>query len=110
MKNNIALYKNIGIYCLPSYSEGLSKTLLEASASGIPIIASNIPGSLFVVRNHKTGILFKKGDIFDLAKKINYLALNKKLRTRLSKNIRNLANNYFKIEKVLDKHKKIYES
>lgn len=110
VENNITLYRNIGIYCLPSYSEGLSRTLLEASACGIPIIASNIPGSLFVVRNNKTGILFKKGDIFDLAKKINHLAKNKKLRNKLSKNLKKLANKNFNIEKVLEKHKKIYES
>ncbi len=109
IKNIVYLYKSIGIYCLPSYSEGLSKTLLEASASGIPIVASNIPGSLFVVRNNKTGILFKKGDVFDLTKKINYLATNKKLRNELSKNIKKLAIKNFKIETVLEKHKKIYE-
>jgi glycosyltransferase involved in cell wall biosynthesis len=110
VKNNVSLYKDVGIYCLPSYSEGLSKTLLEASASGIPVVASNIPGSLFVVRNNKTGILFKKGDILDLAQKIYYLAINKKLRLKFSKNIRKLAVMNFKIENVLEKHKKIYEN
>ena len=108
-KNNVKMFRNIGIYCLPSYSEGLSKTLLEASATGIPVVASDIPGSLFVVRNNITGFLFKRGNVKDLANKILYLAKNKKIRIKISSNIRKLAVKNFSINKVLNIHKKIYE-
>lgn len=103
------LYKNCQIYCLPSYSEGLSKTLLEAASMGLPVVASDIPGNIEVVIDNKTGLIFKTGNANDLAKQIKILALNKKIRLDFGKNNRKLALKQFSIKKILDLHLSLYE-
>ena len=108
VKNKRKLYKDISIFCLPSHSEGLSRTLLEASAFGIPIITSDIPGSRDIIRHRKTGLLFKVKDSNDLIKKIFALIKNKSLRKELSQNCYKLAKDKFGVEKVLRVHETIY--
>lgn len=50
----------------PSYSEGMSNVLLEASARGRPVLASNIPGCKEIVDNYKTGFLFEPRNVDSL--------------------------------------------
>ena len=52
---------------LPSYREGLSKVLIEASSMSLPIITTNVPGCKDVVIDGETGFLCKVKDSFDLA-------------------------------------------
>jgi glycosyltransferase involved in cell wall biosynthesis len=52
---------------LPSYREGLSRTLLEAAAMGKPLIASDVPGCREVVEDGRTGFLCRAHDAADLA-------------------------------------------
>ncbi len=55
------------------YREGLPRTLLEAGALGIPVIASDIPPCKEVVRDGETGLLFRAGDIHELADRMKVL-------------------------------------
>jgi glycosyltransferase involved in cell wall biosynthesis len=52
----------LDIVALPSYSEGLPRTLLEAAAMARPVIASDVPGSRDVVESGRTGLLCRAGD------------------------------------------------
>ena len=62
---------------LPSYREGMSRSLLEAAASGIPIITTNVPGCREIVEHTKNGYLCNVRDSGDLANKIfNFLKLS----------------------------------
>jgi glycosyltransferase involved in cell wall biosynthesis len=55
---------------LPSYREGLPRTLLEAAAMGRPIIATDVTGCREVVQNGVNGYLCKARDANDLAEKM----------------------------------------
>ena len=55
---------------LPSYREGLSRSLLEGAASGIPLIATDVPGCRELVDDGKNGFLCRPRDSEDLAKQI----------------------------------------
>ena len=55
---------------LPSHGEGLPTVLMEASACGRPVIASDIPGCRDVVQDGATGILVPPGSPSDLAQAI----------------------------------------
>ena len=59
-------YENTNCLILPSYHEGLSNVLLEAAATGRPIITSNIPGCREVVEDGKNGFLCRSKDYENL--------------------------------------------
>ena len=66
-------WKRCNIAILPSHREGLPKSLLEAAASGLPLIGADVPGVREIVINGFNGFLFKKGDIEDLTKTLSRL-------------------------------------
>ncbi|MDD4354169.1 MAG: glycosyltransferase family 4 protein, partial [Candidatus Nanoarchaeia archaeon] len=82
-KNMIKFYSSIDILVIPSLSESFGMSLIEAQASGVPIIASNIPAFEELTKPLKSGILFKTRDSNDLGLKINSYYYNKKLHSRL---------------------------
>ena len=51
---------------LPSYREGMPKTILEAGAMELPVVASNVPGCQNIIQDGLNGILCKPKDSFDL--------------------------------------------
>lgn len=55
------------VIVLPSYREGLPRSLLEGAAMGRPLIAADVPGCNEVVRNGSSGFLVPRGDAARLA-------------------------------------------
>ena len=68
-----ALLSRSHIVCLPSYHEGAPKALLEAAASGRPMVATDIAGCRMVVRHEETGLLVPVRDAAALAAAIERL-------------------------------------
>ena len=64
------VWAEASIAVLPSYREGLPKTLLEAAACGRPIITTNVPGCREVVRHEENGLLVPAKDSGALAQAI----------------------------------------
>ena len=61
---------------LPSYREGVPRTLLEAAAMARPVITTNAPGCRDTVIDSETGFLCRTADASDLAEKIlRFIAL-----------------------------------
>lgn len=71
------------VFVLPSISEGLPLTLLEAMAYKKCMIATNIAGNSDVIQNGKNGILVEPENSQKLAEKIDYLLVNEELRKKL---------------------------
>ena len=74
------------LFVLPSRLEGLPLSLLEAMASKLPVIASNISGSAELIEHGKNGLLFESENHLDLAEKILFLYNNKEDMRRLAQN------------------------
>jgi glycosyltransferase involved in cell wall biosynthesis len=71
--NLIKYYHQADCVVLPSYREGTPRSLLEAGACGIPMIATDVPGCKEVVVNNKNGFLCKVKDSGDLALKMQQM-------------------------------------
>jgi len=63
-------YHMADIYISPSHVDGSSVTLMEALASGLPCLVSDIPGNREWIEDEVNGWLFRDGDVDDLAEKI----------------------------------------
>lgn len=87
-KENIIEYiRHADAIIQPSYHEGMSNVLLEASSSGRPVLASDIPGCQEIVDDGKTGLLFEVKNVDDLVRTINKFAqLSKKEREKMGQN------------------------
>jgi glycosyltransferase involved in cell wall biosynthesis len=79
------LLSEADIYIMPSLREGLPVSVLEAMASGLPVIASNIRGNRDLIDDGQGGFLFEKGNQSQLIEQIKMLADNPKLRFRMGK-------------------------
>ena len=84
--NIVKIYQESHIAILPSYREGLPKSLLEAAACGRPIITCDVPGCREIVKDGYNGILIPTKDSVALAKAIQTLANDKALRLTMGAN------------------------
>jgi len=71
------------IFVLPSRTEAMGRVLIEAMAAGKPRIGSDVDGIPSVIRNGIDGLLFKPGNVDDLADKMKLLITNSKLRRKM---------------------------
>lgn len=80
------IYRNADIFILPSISEGIPKTLLEAMSSGLPIVATHVGGIPDVIENEVTGQLIKPYSEKELASAIKEFVRNRMLRKSVIRN------------------------
>lgn len=71
------------IFVLPSRTEALSNSLMEAMACGRAVVASEVGGNPELVIPEETGLLFPSGDVAALAAALTRLAGDRELRARL---------------------------
>lgn len=108
--NMVEVLINSHIIVLPSYREGLPKSLIEACAIGRAIVTTDVPGCREVVQHGVNGLLVPVKDPDSLAAAIEQLILNSDLRKKMGEAGRRLAEDEFSIENVLEKTFQIYES
>lgn len=72
------------IFVIASYREGLSRSIMEAMASGLPCIVSNIRGNADLIRNGKGGFFCKTDDVNGFAEAIDRLTKNSGLRKKMA--------------------------
>ncbi len=97
------------LFVLPSRYEGLGLVVLEAIASKVPVIASNIDGPAELIKHEENGLLFESGNYQDLADKILYLYDNKEKMECLTQRAYQLVKE-FDISFMYKKYFELYES
>ncbi len=92
------------LFVLPSYAEGLSLSLLEAMAHGVPVVASDVPGNRQVIADASTGRLVPPRDAAALSRVMLELLDNPAGATALGQAGRRRVEQAFSLERMADLH------
>ena len=104
------LLKNSDIFFLPSYTEGMPMSILDAMGYGLPIISTNVGGIPRLVQEGGNGRLYTPGDAMGMAAGIKELLENTVQRIEYGKKSREIVEERYSLEKHLEKIAKVYES
>jgi sugar transferase (PEP-CTERM/EpsH1 system associated) len=103
------LLRAMDVFVLGSLREGISNTILEAMASGLPVVATATGGNAELVRDGETGALVPPGDSRALANAIGAYAASPPLRRRHGEAARARAVAEFSIARMLAQYRALYE-
>jgi glycosyltransferase involved in cell wall biosynthesis len=105
----VDLYGAMDVYVLASHREGYPRSAMEASAMGVPVVATNIRGCRQVVDDGVTGLLVPLGDVTALVTAIVRFARSVELRTRMGTAARRRAERLFDEQRVIETTLGVYE-
>ena len=107
--SNVGEYlRNADVYVSASLTEGLPLSMLEAMASGLPVITSDAGGSVDIVSSDVNGFVFEKGNTEDLINAMEILVKDKHCREIYSNNSRRIAESW-SLDKCAEHYFNIYK-
>lgn len=99
----------LDLFVLPSLNEGISNTLLEAMASGLPVLASAVGGNVELVEQGRSGSLFAPGDIQGLSALLADYIHNQAWRQTQSAAARHDAVARYSLDAMMLNYRKLYQ-
>lgn len=107
----LAEYYNLAdVFVSASISDNFPSTLLESSASGTPVVAFDVGGVSEIVIDKTTGLLSESKDISAMAKNIEKVLTDDKLREKFSENCRNHVANNFSMENFVNSYIELFKN
>lgn len=100
--------ESCSVFVLPSLYETFGVVILEAMASGKPVIVSNIPGPKDIITHGYNGFLFEKGNASELKEYLELLLSDEKLRKKIGENARKTVEEKYTITKIADEYLKLF--
>ncbi len=97
------------IFALPSLGEGISNTILEAMATGLPVIATKVGGNLELVREGETGYLVPPSDPDAMAQALLHYLHNPELRRCHGEYARDIVDRQFSMDAMMQGYLSVYE-
>lgn len=107
-ENMPQVYAQSHIVCLPSYREGLPKSLLEAASCARAIVTTNVPGCREIVRDGDNGLLVEARNATVLADALGKLIADRELRLRMGQRGRERVLQEFSQESIVARVLAIY--
>ncbi|MBE0469753.1 MAG: TIGR03088 family PEP-CTERM/XrtA system glycosyltransferase [Methyloprofundus sp.] len=104
------IMRSLDIFVLPSQAEGISNTILEAMATGLPVIATAVGGNLELVIPSETGLLVPPSDPEAMSEAMLSLLIDKDKRQKLSENSHQRVLEHFSIQAMVTKYTEVYDS
>jgi glycosyltransferase involved in cell wall biosynthesis len=98
-KDKLAAFRDSDIFTLPSYSENFGLAVIEAMASGMPVIISNKVGIFREVQSYNAGVVIDCNEI-SLYQAMKSILDNANFAEELSSKARRMAEEYYDIDKV----------
>jgi len=103
------IVRSLDIFVLPSKAEGISNTILEAMASGLPVIATRVGGNPELVLDGQTGCLVEKEDIEGLSLAIQDLVADNQKRRQLGEASLRRIQAEFSIDSMVNRYRQVYD-
>lgn len=103
------LMRSLDCFVLPSLAEGISNTILEAMASGLPVIATEVGGNADLVVQGETGLLVPSNDPEALARSLVQLATAPVLAKSMGRAGRQLAEEKFSMAAMVATYQGLYD-
>lgn len=103
-----ALLSEATVSVLPTLSEGLSNTLIESMAAGVPVVATRVGGNPEVVQDRRTGLIVPPRDAAALADAICLLLANPDLASRLAQAGRRRVAEHFSLARMVRETECLY--
>lgn len=101
-------YRALDVYVSSSHSESFGLSIVEAMASGLPVVATATDGAKEIIEDNRTGLLVPIGDVGKTAEAILNLLDNASERSRLGMNARDDAGRRFGLERMVDAVEQVY--
>jgi glycosyltransferase involved in cell wall biosynthesis len=98
------------VFVLPSLREAFGLSVVEAMASGVPVVATETSGTKDIIENGKSGLLVPPGDSVSLEQAIHTLLNNPGQRADLAKNGLERAKTLFTAERMAKTTADVYET
>ncbi len=102
--------RGLHAFVLPSLAEGISNTILESMASGLPVVATRVGGNAELVDEGRTGELVASQDVDALAHALLALAENPQRTTAMGREARVQAERRFSLDAMVASYAALYES
>jgi glycosyltransferase involved in cell wall biosynthesis len=102
------VYAALDVFVLSSLSEGLSNTILEAMASGVPVVATRVGGADELVEDGRTGILVPAGSGDELSKAVHALASDEARRLAMGTAARVRSEAAFGLRRMIQDYREAY--
>ena len=97
------------VFVLPSLSEGISNTILEAMATGLPVIATRVGGNAELVDENGTGLLVPPADSEALARAMIRYLENPRMIARHGSSARQKAEQSFSMDAMVSAYLQVYD-
>src|SRR3989338_3333175 len=97
------LLKISDIFVFPTLFEGMSNVIMEAMASGLPIITTNIPENKGLIEDNKTGILVQIKNSAEIKNSLKKIIENQEIRIKIGQNSKEKIQNQFGLNKIAQK-------
>jgi sugar transferase (PEP-CTERM/EpsH1 system associated) len=102
--------RSFDVFALPSRAEGISNTILEAMASGLPVLAFDVGGNTELVVDNATGKVTAAGDVGGMADMIAGLGADLTLRRQWGQAARMRAEAEFSLDYMVERYSQLYQS
>jgi glycosyltransferase involved in cell wall biosynthesis len=97
------------VFVFPSLFEAFGVVVIEAMASGKPVIASDIPGPKDIITQGYDGFLFEKQNVNELKRYLELCLSDEKLRRKIGENARKTVEEKYTFNKIAQEYFKIYK-
>ncbi len=110
LKNVPDVLRSFDVFVLPSLAEGISNTILESMAAGLPVIATAVGGNVELIDDGESGCFIQPGDVQGLADVLARYISDTGLRRGQGARARQIAIERYGLEAMIGRYQSVYET